>query len=257
MPEESTVPALRMRGLTKRYGTFVALDSVDLDVHQGETLCVIGRSGSGKSTLLKACNLLEIPEAGVLEVGGSTYFDGKAVSRGKLKELRTRTAMVFQSFELFPHLSALENVAIAPIHVKKVAKKDARERARQLLSDVGLDRVADSLPGALSGGQQQRVSIARALALDPEVLLFDEPTSALDPEMVGEVLAIMRKLAANGSTMIVVTHEMRFARDVASTVVVMDEGAVLESGRPDQVFSDPKDSRTQEFMRRLQWGDRA
>ncbi|WP_326699624.1 amino acid ABC transporter ATP-binding protein [Streptomyces sp. NBC_01754] len=242
-----------LRDVGKRFGTFTVLDEVSLDVTAGETVCVIGPSGSGKSTLLRCCNLLEIPDSGEMRVGGTRYHPMPA-GRGRaaaLRELRSRSAMVFQSFELFPHLTAVENVALAPIRVRNAPKEEALERARSLLERVGLRDFTEARPSTLSGGQQQRVSIARAMAMEPEVLLFDEPTSALDPEMVGEVLEIIRELATTGATMILVTHEMQFARDAASRVVVMDAGKILEAGTPDQVFDAPSHPRTKRFLQAL------
>lgn len=239
-----------LREVGKSFGSFPVLKDVNLDVAAGENVCVIGPSGSGKSTLLRCCNLLEIPDAGEVHLGGTRYHPTPQGSRRAtaLRELRSRTAMVFQSFELFPHLSAEQNVALAPIRVSGLAKEEALHRARVLLERVGLAKFAQARPSTLSGGQQQRVSIARAMAVEPEVLLFDEPTSALDPEMVGEVLGIMRELATTGVTMLVVTHEMRFARDVASRVVVMDAGEIAEVGPVEQVFEAPQHPRTQRFL---------
>ncbi|KDQ71193.1 MULTISPECIES: amino acid ABC transporter ATP-binding protein [Streptomyces] len=242
-----------LRDVGKRFGTFTVLDEVSLDVTAGETVCVIGPSGSGKSTLLRCCNLLEIPDSGEMHVGGTRYHPMPA-GRGRaaaLRELRSRSAMVFQSFELFPHLTAVENVALAPIRVRGIPREEALERARNLLERVGLGEFTEARPSTLSGGQQQRVSIARAMAMEPEVLLFDEPTSALDPEMVGEVLEIIRELATTGATMILVTHEMQFARDAATRVVVMDAGKILEAGTPDQVFDAPSHPRTKRFLQAL------
>ncbi|OZV77511.1 peptide ABC transporter ATP-binding protein [Micromonospora echinospora] len=251
---EQTQAVVTLTGIRKSYGSFVALNDVSLSVDAGETVCIIGPSGSGKSTLLRCCNLLELPDAGTLDVGGTRYFPLAARARARsesLRGLRTRTAMVFQSFELFPHLSAIDNVALAPVQVRGVSRATANESARSLLERVGLRDFTSARPSTLSGGQAQRVSIARALAMEPEVLLFDEPTSALDPEMVGEVLEIMRELALSGATMLVVTHEMRFAREVATRVVVMDHGQIVETGTPDEVFERPRHVRTQRFLQAL------
>ncbi|GII67462.1 arginine ABC transporter ATP-binding protein [Sphaerisporangium krabiense] len=251
---EHTRAVITLEGIRKSYGSFVALNEVSLSVDAGETVCVIGPSGSGKSTLLRCCNLLEIPDAGAVRVGGVEYFPLAASARERstsLRGLRTRTAMVFQSFELFPHLSALDNVALAPVQVKGSDRAAAGRAARSLLERVGLRDFTEARPSTLSGGQAQRVSIARALAMEPEVLLFDEPTSALDPEMVGEVLEIMRELATSGATMLVVTHEMRFAREVATRVVVMDRGEIVETGTPDEIFERPRHERTQRFLQAL------
>ncbi|MEV6120459.1 amino acid ABC transporter ATP-binding protein [Streptomyces sp. SID8352] len=247
---ENSQAVVSLRGVGKSFGASQVLKDVDLDVAAGENVCVIGPSGSGKSTLLRCCNLLEIPDTGEVRLGGTRYHPLPRGGRRStaLRELRSRTAMVFQSFELFPHLSAEQNVALAPIRVSGLGKEEALHRARVLLERVGLGAFAQARPATLSGGQQQRVSIARAMAVEPEVLLFDEPTSALDPEMVGEVLGIMRELAATGATMIVVTHEMRFARDVASRVVVMDRGEIAEAGPVDQVFEAPRHPRTKRFL---------
>ncbi|GAA2584342.1 ATP-binding cassette domain-containing protein [Dactylosporangium fulvum] len=251
---EQSQAVITLEGVRKCYGSFVALNDVSLSVGTGETVCIIGPSGSGKSTLLRCCNLLEVPDAGALHVGGARYFPlapGGRARAASLRGLRTRTAMVFQSFELFPHLSAIDNVALAPIQVRGVTRAAANETARALLERVGLRNFTEARPATLSGGQAQRVSIARALAMEPEVLLFDEPTSALDPEMVGEVLEIMRELARSGATMLVVTHEMRFAREVATRVVVMDHGEIVETGTPTEIFEHPQQERTQRFLQAL------
>ncbi|MFG1955620.1 amino acid ABC transporter ATP-binding protein [Micromonospora sp. NPDC048830] len=251
---EQTQAVVTLEAIRKSYGSFVALNDVSLSVNAGETVCIIGPSGSGKSTLLRCCNLLEMPDSGTLTVGGVQYFPLAHRSRARsesLRRLRSRTAMVFQSFELFPHLSALDNVALAPVQVRGVRRAVANETARSLLDRVGLRDFTSARPATLSGGQAQRVSIARALAMEPEVLLFDEPTSALDPEMVGEVLEIMRELALSGATMLVVTHEMRFAREVATRVVVMDHGQIVETGTPDEIFERPRHERTQRFLQAL------
>jgi polar amino acid transport system ATP-binding protein len=241
----------------KNFGALKVLKGVTLTVERGQVLCIIGPSGSGKSTFLRCINHLETVNAGRL------YVDGELVGYhergGKLHEMAARDAarqrrdvgMVFQHFNLFPHRTALGNVVEAPVHVKRTKKRDAHERARDLLELVGLSDKADAYPAQLSGGQQQRVAIARALAMDPKLMLFDEPTSALDPELVGDVLASMRDLAKQGMTMIVVTHEIGFAREVADQLVFMDNGVVVERGNPREVLANPKHQRTQEFLSKL------
>jgi polar amino acid transport system ATP-binding protein len=245
---------VRVRGLRKSFGTHVVLDGVDLDVDEGEVTVLLGPSGSGKSTLLRCLNHLEKPDAGFVELAGEIV--GYRHDRHKLHELparvitrqRTQVGMVFQQFNLFPHLSVLDNIIEAPVAVRKQPRKQAVSRARELLDRVGLSGREGSYPRQLSGGQQQRVAIARALAMDPKLLLFDEPTSALDPELVGEVLAVMRDLALTGMTMIVVTHEIGFAREVADTVVFLDGGRIIESGRPDDVLTNAKHDRARSFL---------
>ena len=237
---------IQIRGLRKSYGNFEALKGIDLDIELGEVVVVIGPSGSGKSTLIRCLNLLEDYQHGDVTV------DGEKVLRGKgLAKVRAEVGMVFQSFNLFPHLTALANVALGPLRVRGLLKKDAEERARSLLAKVGLAEHAHKFPGQLSGGQQQRVAIARALAMEPKVLLFDEPTSALDPEMVGEVLDVMQDLARTGVTMVVVTHEMGFARRVADRVIFMESGAVVEQAAPDVFFDAPREPRTQAFLQAI------
>jgi polar amino acid transport system ATP-binding protein len=244
-------------GVHKRFGRLEVLKGIDLKVKRGEVMCVLGPSGSGKSTFLRCINHLEKINAGRLSVDGELV--GYRESGDKLYELHERVVtrkraeigMVFQHFNLFPHMTALENVTLAPIRVLGRSRSEARERARELLSRVGLGDKLDTYPVALSGGQQQRVAIARALAMQPKLMLFDEPTSALDPELVGDVLDAMRQLARDGMTMIVVTHEMGFAREVADTVVFMDEGVVVESGTPDQVIANPRETRTREFLSKV------
>ncbi|MHA6758642.1 amino acid ABC transporter ATP-binding protein [Streptacidiphilus sp. PAMC 29251] len=245
---------VRIRGLRKSFGTHLVLDGIDLDVRQGEVTVLLGPSGSGKSTLLRSINHLERPDAGFVEVGGEII--GYRHHGGKLHELRPRTitrqrarvGMVFQQFNLFPHLTVLENIVEAPVAVRGSSRKQAAARARELLERVGLAGREDSYPRQLSGGQQQRVAIARALAMDPQLLLFDEPTSALDPELVGEVLAVMKDLALSGMTMIVVTHEIGFAREVADTMVFLDGGRIIESGSPAEVLADPSHERARAFL---------
>ncbi|HWT17306.1 MAG TPA: amino acid ABC transporter ATP-binding protein [Variovorax sp.] len=242
-------PVLVYEEVRKLYGDFVALDGVSLQVHKGEVMCLIGPSGSGKSTLLRCTNALETIN------GGRVLIDGVPlpVQESQVRKVRQRMGMVFQSFELFPHKSALDNVAMGPITVLGMREAEARARAMALLEKVGLSSKAGNFPANLSGGQQQRVAIARALAMEPEVMLFDEPTSALDPETVGEVLSVMQKLAQEGMTMIVVTHEMGFARRVADWVVVFESGAIIEQGPPAQIFEQPTVERTRDFLGHLGW----
>jgi len=241
----------------KRFGHFQCLQGVDLEVAPRQVVCLIGPSGSGKSTFLRCINHLENIDGGILKVDGELV--GYRQHGGKLYELRDREVckrraeigMVFQRFNLFPHLTALENVIEAPIRVKKEPKRVAIEHGRALLERVGLAEKADNYPSQLSGGQQQRVAIARALAMRPKLMLFDEPTSALDPELVGEVLDVMRDLAAEGMTMVVVTHEMGFAKGVADSVAFMDQGVIVEAGRPTQVLGNPRHERTQAFLSKV------
>ncbi|MDA0680756.1 MAG: amino acid ABC transporter ATP-binding protein [Proteobacteria bacterium] len=233
-----------IRRLRKNFDRFTALDGIDLEIDEGEVVCIIGPSGSGKSTLIRCINLLE-----TFDDPGEILVGNIPVKRGKqLASVRAEVGMVFQSFNLFPHLTIRENIKLAPKRVRKVGDKEADEKAMQLLNRVGIGAQADKYPDQLSGGQQQRVAIARALAMEPKILLFDEPTSSLDPEMVGEVLDVMRQLAHSGVTMIVVTHEMGFARQVADRVVFMNEGKIVESGRPENIFDSPKENRTREFL---------
>ncbi|SCK17538.1 polar amino acid transport system ATP-binding protein [Variovorax sp. HW608] len=242
-------PVLVYEKVRKLYGEFVALQGVSLQVHKGEVMCLIGPSGSGKSTLLRCTNALETID------GGRVLVDGVPLPtrESEVRQVRRRMGMVFQSFELFPHKSALDNVAMGPITVLGMPEDEARRRAQALLEKVGLGSKAGNYPANLSGGQQQRVAIARALAMEPEVMLFDEPTSALDPETVGEVLSVMQKLAQEGMTMIVVTHEMGFARRVADWVVVFESGAIIEEGPPSQIFENPTVERTRDFLGHLGW----
>jgi polar amino acid transport system ATP-binding protein len=235
---------LGLRGVKKSFGHLTVLDGIDMEVKKGEVVCVIGPSGSGKSTLLRCVNLLEPPDEGQI------LFEGKEItsSRGDVDYVRQRVGMVFQSFNLFPNMSAIENVMLAPKMVLGRSHSACRERGRELLDRVGLTDKVDEYPERLSGGQQQRVAIARALAMDPQVMLFDEVTSALDPELVKEVLDVMRELAGEGMTMLVVTHEMGFAKEVGSKVVFMDEGKIVEEGRPDDVIDNPQVDRTKKFL---------
>ncbi|MDL9938179.1 amino acid ABC transporter ATP-binding protein [Gordonia sp. ABSL1-1] len=248
---------VRADRVCKSFGALQVLKGVSLEVARGEVLCLIGPSGSGKSTFLRCVNHLEVVNAGRLHVDGELI--GYRERAGKLYEMSPKDAakqrrdigMVFQHFNLFPHRTALENIIEAPIQVKRQSRKAATERARELLDRVGLADKADAYPAQLSGGQQQRVAIARALAMDPKLMLFDEPTSALDPELVGDVLGVMRELAASGMTMLVVTHEMGFAREVADQLVFMDGGVVVEHGDPRELLSNPQHERTQGFLSKL------
>lgn len=223
------------------------LKGIDLSIDSGEVVVVIGPSGSGKSTFLRCLNLLEQPTADTLS------FEGKDLlaEKNNIDELRQKMGMVFQNFNLFPHMTVLENITISPVKVKGESTAEAEKKAYDLLQLVGLNDKAQSYPASLSGGQEQRVAIARALAMDPDVMLFDEPTSALDPEMVGEVLSVMKTLAQEGMTMVVVSHEMGFAREVADRVIFMDEGVIQEEGQPEEIFNHPKNERTQSFLKKV------
>ena len=256
-PGSPAVPMVEARKVHKSYGRLEVLKGIDLSVGRGEVLCLIGPSGSGKSTFLRCINHLEKIDGGALSVDGDLV--GYRQSGDKLYELkdsevcakRAEIGMVFQRFNLFPHMSVLDNVISGPVWVKKAPSGPSKDRARDLLARVGLADKVDSYPNQLSGGQQQRVAIARALAMDPKLMLFDEPTSALDPELVGDVLDVMRDLAHEGMTMIVVTHEMGFAREVGDTVVFMDGGVVVEQGDPTQVLTEPQHVRTQSFLSKV------
>ena len=237
-------PVVRISGLHKKFGDNHVLRGIDLDVGRGEVVCIIGPSGSGKSTLLRCVNMLETPTGGTVRVLDHELTDPDC----DIDRARTRIGMVFQSFNLFPHMSVLDNICVAQRKVLKRSAEDSAARARQLLARVGLSEKEAAYPAQLSGGQQQRVAIARALAMDPAVMLFDEATSALDPELVGEVLGVMRGLADEGMTMLVVTHEMGFAANVASRVVFMDGGVVVESGPPAEVLGNPREERTRRFL---------
>ncbi len=240
---------IHVEGLKKYYlgGKVKALDGIDCDIHKGEVLVIIGPSGSGKSTFLRSLNLLEIP------TGGKIVFDGQDITDPKtnINLHRRKMGMVFQHFNLFPNMTVLKNMTIAPVQILKKSKQDAEKKAMELLERVGLAERANSYPSQLSGGQKQRVAIVRALCMEPEVMLFDEPTSALDPEMVGEVLDVMKELAREGMTMAVVTHEMGFAREVASRVIFMDEGKILEEGKPNEIFENPQNPRTKDFLSKV------
>ena len=238
---------INVSNLKKSFGSNEVLKGIDLEVAEGEVVCIIGPSGSGKSTLLRCLNKLE-------EVtDGHVLIDGQDITEKTtdINKVREEIGMVFQHFNLFPHLSVIDNITLAPVELKRENKETAKARALELLETVGLSEKADAFPSSLSGGQKQRVAIARALAMNPEIMLFDEPTSALDPEMVGEVLQVLQSLAQDGMTMAVVTHEMRFARGVATRVLFMDEGVIVESGTPDEVFGNPKNDRTKEFLAKV------
>ena len=250
MENKNIVPSdavIRVRGLKKDFDNLSVLKGIDVDIHKGDVVCVIGASGSGKSTFLRCLNLLEQP------TGGSIKFDSVNLTSEKvnLDQHRQKMGMVFQQFNLFPHLTVLDNLTLAPVMLKKLSKPEAEAKGMELLDRVGLADRADAYPNQLSGGQKQRVAIVRALCMDPEVMLFDEPTSALDPEMVGEVLDVMKNLAKKGMTMIVVTHEMGFAREVSNRVLFMDEGVIAEDGTPEEVFSNPKCERLQSFLAKV------
>ena len=245
----TTKTLIEVKGLEKHFGqgTVRALNGVDAEIKQGEKLVVIGPSGSGKSTFLRCLNLLEEPTSGEI------FFDGVDITSKDcdINQMRRRMGMVFQQFNLFPHKTIMQNITLAPVHHKLMSKKQAEERAAELLKRVGLLEKANAYPSQLSGGQKQRIAIVRALAMNPEVMLFDEPTSALDPEMVGEVLQVMKDLAAEGMTMVVVTHEMGFAREVSDRVMFMDDGRIIEEGTPQQIFSNPQNQRTKDFLSKL------
>lgn len=236
-----------VKGLTKDFGDLKVLKGVDQHIKKGEKVVVIGPSGSGKSTFLRCLNLLETPSSGQI------LFEGVDITSRKcdINAIRQKMGMVFQQFNLFPHLTVMDNITLAPVRLKRMTKDEARDKAGELLRRVGLYDKASVYPRALSGGQRQRIAIVRALAMDPDVMLFDEPTSALDPEMVGEVLDVMKQLARDGMTMVVVTHEMGFAREVGDRVLFMDDGYVIEEGTPEQIFGAPRERRTQDFLSKL------
>ena len=238
---------VKVEQLKKSFGSLEVLKGIDLEVKEGEVVCLIGPSGSGKSTFLRCLNKLEETTAGTVIVDDNDITDPKC----NINKVRENIGMVFQQFNLFPHLSVLENIMLAPVDRKKLTKAEAKATAERLLATVGLAEKAGEYPPNLSGGQQQRVAIARALAMNPDIMLFDEPTSALDPEMVGEVLEVMKQLAKDGMTMIVVTHEMGFAREVADRVIFMDGGYIVEEGTPEQVFGNPQHKRTQDFLNKV------
>jgi cystine transport system ATP-binding protein len=245
---------VELRDIHKRFGKLEVLKGVDLTVDAGQTVVIIGPSGSGKTTLLRCINLLETPTAGQVAIGDRRLeFDGKTkIKKDDIVSFRKQTGMVFQGYNLFPHMTVIQNVMEGQVTVLKRSKEEARAKALRLLEKVGLSDKADAYPAQLSGGQQQRVGIARAMAMDPAVLLFDEPTSALDPELVGEVLKVMKELSSEGMTMVIVTHEMNFARDVADKVVFVDGGVVVEEGPPEQIFEHTNNPRTLQFLNKLQ-----
>lgn len=238
---------ITVKGLHKKFGQLHILKGIDLEIKQGEVVVVIGPSGSGKSTLLRCLNLLEQPS------DGEITFEGESITtKGyNINKTREKMGMVFQQFNLFPHKKVIDNITLAPVRVKKLDKTKAEQQAMELLRTVGLEDKRDAYPSQLSGGQKQRIAIARALAMEPHVMLFDEPTSALDPEMVGEVLDVMKKLAEKGMTMVIVTHEMGFAREVGDRILFMDQGGIIEQGTPQEVFGAPKHQRTQDFLSKV------
>ncbi len=238
---------ISVQDLKKDFENMAVLKGIDIDICQGDVVCVIGASGSGKSTFLRCLNMLETP------TDGRIFFEGEDLTRDKvdLNLHRQKMGMVFQQFNLFPHMTVLQNLTCAPVLLKKFTKEETKEKALDLLDRVGLKDRAESYPNQLSGGQKQRVAIARALCMEPDVMLFDEPTSALDPEMVGEVLEVMKRLAQKGMTMIVVTHEMGFAREVSNRVIFLDDGIVAEEGTPEQIFGDPQSERLQSFLAKV------
>ncbi|KPB05022.1 amino acid ABC transporter ATP-binding protein [Bacillus sp. CHD6a] len=245
---------ISVQSLYKQFGELEVLKGIELNVEQGKVVVVIGPSGSGKTTLLRCLNILETPTSGKVEIDHQSLDFSEKVSSNKIASFRRLTGMVFQNYNLFPHMTALQNVMEGPITVKKEAKSKVEERAKRLLDKVGLGDKLDFYPFQLSGGQQQRVGIARALAMEPKVMLFDEPTSALDPELVGEVLRVMKELAQEGMTMVVVTHEMKFAKEVADEVIFMDDGKIVEKGTPIEIFENPKTDRTKQFLRMIESG---
>ena len=238
---------ITVNGLRKDFGDLQVLKGVDMHIRKGEKVVLIGPSGSGKTTLLRCLNLLEVP------TGGTITFEGEDITSPKcnINHIRMKMGMVFQQFNLFPHLTIMDNIILGPTKLKHQSKAEAQENAMRLLTRVGLQDKAKNYPRQLFGGQQQRIAIVRALAMNPDVMLFDEPTSALDPEMVGEVLDVMKQLADDGMTMAVVTHEMGFAREVADHVIFMDEGVIVEQGHPDEVFGNPQQQRTRDFLRKV------
>ena len=245
--EKNNENKIIVKGLYKSFERLDVLKGINLEIKDGEVVCLIGPSGSGKSTLLRCLNRLE--EA----TGGTVIVDGNEISNPKIdiNHVRENIGMVFQHFNLFPNLTVIENIMLAPVELKKMTKGEAEKKAKKLLERVGLLEKADAYPVQLSGGQKQRVAIARSLAMNPDIMLFDEPTSALDPEMVGEVLEVMKKLAEDGMTMVVVTHEMGFAREVSDRVLFLDEGVIAEEGKPEEIFSHPKEERTKNFLNKV------
>jgi len=247
MLENSAKTKIVVKNLKKNFGKLEVLKDIDLEIEEGEVVVLLGPSGSGKSTFLRCINRLDTITSGEVMVDGISVSDKKT----DINKLRENIGMVFQHFNLFPHMTVLQNIMLAPVDLKKMTKQQGMEKGLELLKRVGLSEKADVYPPQLSGGQKQRVAIARALAMNPDVMLFDEPTSALDPEMVGEVLAVMKKLAAEGMTMVVVTHEIGFAREVASRVVFMDGGYIVEQGKPEEIISHPKEARTIDFLNKV------
>ncbi len=245
MMENNKEIVISTKSLKKNFEDLNVLNGIDIDIHKGDVVCIIGASGSGKSTFLRCLNLLEQPTE------GSIYFEGTDLTNSKvdINLHRQRMGMVFQQFNLFPHLTIMKNLTLAPMLLKKVSKEEAEEKAIALLTRVGLADRAESYPNQLSGGQKQRVAIIRALCMEPDVMLFDEPTSALDPEMVGEVLDVMKELAKEGMTMVIVTHEMGFAREVANRVIFLSDGKIAEEGTPEQIFDNPQNERTKTFLK--------
>lgn len=238
---------IKVEHLSKKYDDLIVLSDISIEIEKGEVISIIGPSGTGKSTFLRCLNLLEQPSGGSIRIGGVDILDKKA----DVPKVRQRMNMVFQSFNLFSHLSVLENLTIGPIKLRGMSRRDAEQKSRELLKLVGLAEKADSYPDELSGGQKQRVAIARCLAMEPEIILFDEPTSALDPTMVSEVLSVIRRLVRDGMTMVIVTHEMEFARDVSKRVLYMDEGLIYEEGTPGQIFENPRREKTRAFINRI------
>ncbi|HHG6295379.1 TPA: amino acid ABC transporter ATP-binding protein [Streptococcus suis] len=238
---------ISIKDLHKDFGKNEVLKGIDLDIQQGQVVVIIGPSGSGKSTFLRTMNLLEVPTKGTVTFEGVDITD----KSNDIFKMREKMGMVFQQFNLFPNMTVLDNITLSPIKTKGIAKEEAEKKAKELLEKVGLPDKANAYPQSLSGGQQQRIAIARGLAMDPDVLLFDEPTSALDPEMVGEVLAVMQDLAKSGMTMVIVTHEMGFAREVADRVIFMDGGVIVEDGTPEEVFEHTKEERTKDFLSKV------
>ncbi len=244
---------ISIKNLHKSFGDLEVLKGVDLEVERGKVIVIIGPSGSGKTTFLRCMNLLEVPTNGSVEIDGHLIdFNQKKISKKSIVSFRSLTGMVFQNYNLFPHKTALENVMEGPIIVQGIPKQQAKDKSIQLLKKVGLGDKIDFYPSQLSGGQQQRVGIARAMGIEPKVMLFDEPTSALDPELVGDVLQAMKDLAQEGMTMVVVTHEMRFAKEVADEVIFIDQGVIVEKGSPSEIFNNPKEERTRRFLDKIQ-----
>ncbi len=250
MTDKDAKPIVKMEKLNKHFGSLHVLKDVDLAVTPGEVVVIIGASGSGKSTLIRCINGLEEFQSGSLDVDGKKLEPHGKASKA-LQQIRTEVGMVFQQFNLFPHMTVLDNVTLAPMKVRGASREEAQQTARRLLERVGISDQAEKHPSQLSGGQQQRVALARALAMEPRLMLFDEPTSALDPEMIGEVLDAMRELAREGMTMVIVTHEMNFAREVADRVIYIHKGEIVEQGTPEAVFDDPQNERTQSFLARV------